>query len=53
MENFREIISKKLKANREKISDSSIKTYSSMLRSINKKLGGEKDIDFFKEHEII
>ena len=53
MENFREIISKKLKANREKISDSSIKTYSSMLCSINKKLGGEKDLDFFKEHENI
>ena len=49
MESFREIISKQLRANREKISDSSIKTYASMLVSINKKLGGEKDLDFFSK----
>jgi len=54
MENFRETISKHLRANREKISDSSIKTYASMLGSINKKLNGQKDLDFFKnEHERI
>jgi integrase len=49
MESFREIISKRIRANREKISDSSIKTYASMLSSINKKLGGEKDLEFFSK----
>ena len=49
MESFREIISKHLRANRAKISDSSIKTYSSMLCSINKKLGGEKELEFFSK----
>ncbi len=49
MESFREIISKQLRFNREKISDSSIKTYASMLSSINKKLGGEKDLEFFSK----
>ena len=49
MESFKEIISKQLRANREKISDSSIKTYASMLSSINKKLGGEKDLEFFSK----
>ena len=49
MESFRETISKHLRANREKISDSSIKTYASMLSSINKKLDGEKDLEFFSK----
>ncbi len=49
MESFRQNISNKLRANREKISDSSIKTYASMLSSINKKLGGEKDLEFFSK----
>jgi len=49
MESFRETISKHLRANREKISDSSIKTYASMLSSINKKLEGEKDLEFFSK----
>ena len=54
MENFREIISKKLREQRQKITDSSIKTYLSMLASLNKKLDGEKDLQFFtKEHERI
>jgi integrase len=54
MESFRQNISDKLRANREKISDSSIKTYSSMLCSINKKLQGEKELEFFsKEKERI
>ena len=54
MESFRQNISDKLRANREKISDSSIKTYSSMLCSINKKIGGEKELEFFsKEKERI
>ena len=54
METFRETLSKHIRANREKISDSSIKTYSSMLSSINKKLDGEKDLEFFsKEKEKI
>ena len=51
MESFRQIISKHLRANREKISDSSIKTYASMLGSINKKLGGEKNLDFFSKEK--
>ena len=51
MENFREIISKHLRTNREKISDSSIKTYASMLSSINKKLEGEKDLEFFSKEK--
>ena len=51
MENFRQIISKHLRANREKISDSSIKTYASMLSSINKKLEGEKDLEFFSKEK--
>jgi integrase len=51
MESFREIISKHLRANREKISNSSIKTYTSMLGSINKKLGGEKDVNFFSKEK--
>ena len=49
METFRETLSKHIRANREKISDSSNKTYASMLGSINKKLGGEKDLDFFSK----
>ena len=54
MESFRQNISDKLRANRERISDSSIKTYSSMLCSINKKIGGEKELEFFsKEKERI
>ena len=51
MESFREIISKHLRANREKISDSSIKTYASMLSSINKKLDGEKNLEFFSKEK--
>jgi hypothetical protein len=53
MEIFRQNISDKLSTNREKITDSSIKTYTSMLSSINKKLGGEKDLEFFKDHDKI
>ena len=54
MESFRETISKKLREQREKITDSSIKTYSSMLSSLNKKLDGEKNLEFFsKDHERI
>jgi hypothetical protein len=49
MESFRQNISNKLRANREKISDSSIKTYTSMLCSINKKLEGEKELEFFSK----
>ena len=51
METFRETLSKHIRANREKISDSSIKTYSSMLSSINKKLDGEKDLEFFSKEK--
>ena len=51
MEGFRQNISDKLRANREKISDSSIKTYASMLSSINKKLEGEKDLEFFSKEK--
>ena len=51
MESFREIISKHLRTNREKISDSSIKTYASMLSSINKKLDGEKNLEFFSKEK--
>ena len=51
MESFRQNISDKLRANRERISDSSIKTYSSMLCSINKKIGGEKELEFFSKEK--
>ena len=51
METFRETLSKHIRANRDKISDSSIKTYSSMLSSINKKLDGEKDLEFFSKEK--
>ena len=51
METFRETLSKHIRANREKISDSSIKTYASMLSSINKKLDGEKDLEFFSKEK--
>ena len=51
MESFRQNISDKLRANREKISDSFIKTYASMLSSINKKLEGEKDLEFFSKEK--
>ena len=51
MTEFRQSILKELKEKRPTISDSSLKTYASNLFSINKKLKGEQDLRFFKNHE--
>jgi integrase len=48
MEEFRESLVKQLKENRPQISESSIKTYTSYLVSINKKMDGTKTLDFYK-----
>lgn len=48
MNELKELIIKKLKENRPNITDSSIKTYVSNLVSVNKKLNGSHDLDFYK-----
>ena len=53
METFKEIIISKLKHNRPHITESSIKTYVSNLVSINKKLNGEHNFEFYEDHEPI
>ena len=53
METFKEIIIRKLKHNRPHITESSIKTYVSNLVSINKKLNGEHNFEFYEDHEPI
>ena len=47
MNEFKEILTKKLKEKRPNITDSSIKTYISNLISVNKKLNGKHDVDFY------
>ena len=47
MAEFRRIIADELREKRPNISDSSEKTYASTLFSLNKKMGGDKDLDFF------
>ena len=53
MADFRRIIANELREKRPNISDSSEKTYASTLFSLNKKMGGDKDLDFFKQHKEI
>ena len=55
MNEFKENLTKKLKENRKNLSDNSIKTYISSLMSINKKLDGDKTIDWYDKNakEII
>ncbi len=53
METFKEIIISKLKHNRPHITESSIKTYVSNLVSINKKLNGEHNFEFYVNYEPI
>ena len=53
MNELKEIIIKKLKHNRPHITESSIKTYISNLVSINKKLNGERDYEFYEHFQPI
>jgi len=55
MNTFKEELIKEIKSKRPKLSENSIKTYVSSLISINKKLNGDKTIDWFDEQakEII
>ena len=53
MTDFRELISKTLREKRPKISDGSLKTYTSNLFNLNKKMDGEKSLEFFKNHDNI
>ena len=46
---FKEDIAKVIKEKRSNITDSSIKTYVSLLSSLDKKLNGGEDIKFFSE----
>jgi integrase len=47
------MIAEELREKRPNISDSSEKTYASTLFSLNKKMGGDKELDFFKKHNEI
>ena len=53
MADFRKMIAEELREKRPNISDSSEKTYASTLFSLNKKMNGDKDLDFFKKHNEI
>ena len=53
MDKLKEIIINKLKHNRPHITESSIKTYISNLVSINKKLNGERDYEFYEHYQPI
>jgi hypothetical protein len=53
MTDFRKMIAEELREKRPNISDSSEKTYASTLFSLNKRMGGEHDLDFFKKHNEI
>ena len=53
MTEFRQSTLKELKEKRPNISDSSLKTYTSNLFNINKKLRGEQELNFFKNHDDI
>ena len=48
MTDFRKMIAEELREKRPNISDSSEKTYASTLFSLNKKMAGDKDLDFLK-----
>ena len=50
MNEFKENLTNKLKENRKNLSDNSIKTYISSLMSINKKLDGDKTIDWYDKN---
>jgi hypothetical protein len=47
------MIPDELSEKRPIISDSSEKSYASTLFSLNKKMDGDKDLDFFKKHTEI
>ena len=52
--NFRDIIKENIKRQRPKLTDSSLKTYVSILFNINKKLNPENTkMSFFDNHEEI
>ena len=53
MKEFRELISKTLREKRPKITDGSLKTYTSNLFNLNKKMNGEKSLEFFRSHDEI
>ena len=53
MAEFRRIIADELREKRPNISDSSEKKYASTLFSLNKKMNGDKDLSFFKQHKEI
>ena len=53
MTDFRELISKTLREKRPKITEGSLKTYTSNLFNLNKKMDGEKSLEFFKNHDDI
>ena len=54
MSDLKLILQNKLKENRPNLSDSSLRTYVSILTNLNKKLNGENTIDWFKkEHNQI
>ena len=53
MDKLKEIIINKLKHNRPHITESSVKTYISNLVSINKKLNGERDYEFYEHYQPI
>jgi len=53
MADFRRMIADELREKRPNISDSSEKTYASTLFSLNKKMNGDKELYFFKQHKEI
>ena len=53
MADFRRVIAEELREKRPNISDSSEKTYASTLFSLNKKMNGDKELSFFKQHKEI
>ena len=53
MADFRRMIADELREKRPNISDSSEKTYASTLFSLNKKMNGDKELSFFKQHKEI
>ena len=53
MAEFRRMIADELREKRPNISDSSEKTYASTLFSLNKKMNGDKELSFFKQHKEI
>jgi hypothetical protein len=51
MNELRKDIINKIKSNRPKISDSSLKTYSSLLINLNKKMDGGNSINWYKDNK--